>query len=476
MTEKPRFHGRLHLLCWAGMGLLLVPGLAGAQDVTFTRDVAPIFQQKCQACHRPGTVAPMSLLTYEDARPWARAIKDQVIQRVMPPWPLDKTIGIQEFKNDISLTDEQIATIAQWVDAGAPRGDPADLPPSVKWPSVDQWNYEAIFGRPPDLVVTSPAYRVRPGYIDEWPTREIEIPETDLPEERWIRAVELRPGNDDSRYVFHHANPSLIPPDAETGEERRERYSLVQSAVGTEGFIYPDNEGRRIIPGSTVRFGMHLWPLEDREVDAILQVGLWLYPKEEKPQFETEGEVLFQVQQGTRSGKVSERGPTTSQDLQLPTHSDLLIPPNSIATVRGIHVLPKNARIHSLRGHMHFRGKYQIVEVIYPDGRWETVNKLDWDHGWHTAFLYEDHAMPLLPKGTTIILHSVFDNTAANRYNPDPDQWVAGGRRSADEMSHLRFGITWYEDEEFENMVAERERVLTERQRQAEEQLAGGGS
>ena len=125
---------------------------------------------------------------------------------------------------------------------------------------------------------------------------------------------------------------------------------------------------------------------------------------------------------------------------------------------------------------MHFRGKYQIVEVIYPDGRWETVNKLDWDHGWHTAFLYEDHAMPLLPKGTTIILHSVFDNTAANRYNPDPDQWVAGGRRSADEMSHLRFGITWYEDEEFENLVAERERVLTERQRQAEEQLAGGGS
>ena len=100
MAEKPRFHGRLHLL-WAGMGLLLVPGVGGASDdVTFAKDVAPILQQKCQTCHRPGTVAPMSLLTYEDTRPWARAIKYRVSQRIMPPWPLDKTIGIQEFKND----------------------------------------------------------------------------------------------------------------------------------------------------------------------------------------------------------------------------------------------------------------------------------------------------------------------------------------------------------------------------------------
>ena len=475
MVEQPRFQARLHPLLWAGMGVLLVPGLVGAaDDVTFAKDVAPIFQQSCQTCHRPGTVAPMSLVTYEDARPWARAIKDRVSQRVMPPWPLDKTIGIQAFKNDISLTDEQIATIVQWVDAGAPQGDPADLPPPVDWPTVDSWNYEAVFGRPPDLVVSSPAYTVRPGGIDEWPTPEIAIPEAELAEERWIRAVELRPGNIDSRYVFHHANPSLIPPDAGTDDERLERYQLTQSAVGTEGFIYPDNEGRRIVPGSTVQFSMHLWPLEDRPVDAILQVGLWFYPKDAKPEFATEGEVLFQIQQGTRSGKLSERGTTVNQDARLPTHSDLLIPPNSVSTVRGVHVLPRNARVHSLRGHMHFRGKYQIVEVVYPDGRWETVNKLDWDHGWHTAFLYEDEAMPLWPKGTTIILHSVFDNTAANRYNPDPDQWVGGGRRSADEMSHLRFGITWYEDEEFEQLVAEREQILSERQRQAE-QLAGGG-
>ena len=476
MSEKWKWQGRLGAVLLGAVGVLVVPGLVqAADDVTFAKDVAPILQQKCQTCHRPGTVAPMSLLTYEDARPWARAIKDRVVQRIMPPWPLDKTIGIQDFKNDISLTDAQIATIVQWVDAGAPQGDPADLPPAAEWPGVDHWNYEERFGRPPDLVVSSPAYTVRPGGIDEWPTPEIAIPETELAEERWIRAVELRPGNIDSRYVFHHANPSLIPPDAPTDDERRERHQLTDSAVGTEGFIFPDNEGRLITPGSTVSFGMHLWPLEDRAVDAILQVGLWFYPKEEKPAFETEGEVQFWISQGTRAGKdLTNRGPNSTLDPQFPAHSDLLIPPNSLSVVRGIHVLRQNARAHSLRGHMHFRGKYQIVEAIYPDGRWETVNKLDWDHGWHTAFLYEEHAMPLWPKGTKLIMHSVFDNTAANRYNPDPDQWVAGGRRSADEMSHLRFGMTYYEDEEFEKLVAERERILSERQRQTEE-LAGGG-
>ena len=474
MKEKRSLQTGLQRLFWGGIGVLLVPGLAAANDdVTFARDVAPILQQKCQTCHRPGTVAPMSLLTYEDARPWARAIKDRVSQRIMPPWPLDTTIGIQEFKNDISLTDEQITTIVQWVDAGAPRGDPADLPPPVEFPDLDQWSYEKVFGRPPDLVVTSPPYTVRPGYIDEWPTPEVEIPLSDLPEERWIKAIELRPGNIDSRYVFHHANPSLIPPEAEAGEERLERYQLTDSAVGTEGFIFPDGEGRRIVPESTVSYSMHLWPLEDREVDAVLQVGLWFYPKGEKPAFETNGEVQFWISQGTRSGEVNASGATRPKDPRFPAHSDLLIPPNSIAIVRGIHVLRENARVHSLRGHMHFRGKYQIVEVVYPDGRWETINKLNWDHGWHTAFLYEDHAMPLWPKGTTILLHSVFDNTRANRYNPDPDQWVGGGRRSADEMSHLRFGITYFEDEDFERLVAERERILSELKQQEADRRAG---
>jgi hypothetical protein len=298
---------------------------------------------------------------------------------------------------------------------------------------------------------------VKAGGIDEWPTPEVKIPLDALPSERWIRAIELRPGNTDSRYAFHHANPSVIPPTAANDSERQDRYQLTDAAVGTEGFIFPADSGKKIVPGSSVSFAMHLWPLDDKDVDVVLQVGLWFYPEGERPKYETEGEVSFWISQGTRSGQdLTNRGPGDSVDPQFVAHSDLLIPPNSMSIVRGVHILPKNARVHSLRGHMHFRGKTQVVEVIYPDGRWETLNKLDWDHAWHTAFLYEDDVMPLLPKGTTLILHSVFDNTRANRYNPDPDQWVAGGRRSADEMSHLRLGITYFDDEEFAKLVAER--------------------
>src|SRR5438552_10954127 len=117
--------------------LLFFSCLAWAADrvVTFAKDVAPIFQAKCQECHHPGTVAPMSLMTYQDARPWAKSIRERVIKRNMPPWHIDKDAGIREFQNDRSLNDAQIDTIIRWVDGGAPLGDPKDLPPAKQWPS-----------------------------------------------------------------------------------------------------------------------------------------------------------------------------------------------------------------------------------------------------------------------------------------------------------------------------------------------------
>ena len=117
--------------------------------------------------------------------------------------------------------------------------------------------------------------------------------------------------------------------------------------------------------------------------------------------------------------------------------------------------------MHSIRGHMHLLGKYQIVEAIYPDGRWEVISKLNWDHSWHTLFLYEDHVAPLFPTGTVLLLSSTFDNTAANPHNQDPDQWITGGDRSVDEMGHIRLGLTYFESEEdFQRIVEERERTL----------------
>ena len=159
-------------------------------------------------CHQPGSIAPMSLLTYADARPWARSVKDRVVSRKMPPWPIDKTVGIQEFTNDLSLSDHDVDTIARWVDAGAPQGNPADMPPPVKWPDfINSWRYQDRFGRPPDLIVESPAYNVVANGMDQFPPMQTKV--KGLTSERWIRAIEIKPANPESRYVFHHANPGL---------------------------------------------------------------------------------------------------------------------------------------------------------------------------------------------------------------------------------------------------------------------------
>jgi len=462
----------LHRLLWQAIGVCL-PALAAvglvsadrlaaqSEDaVTFAKDVAPILQKSCQKCHQPGTSAPMSLLTYEQVKAFAPLIKVKVQTRKMPPWPMDKSIGIQEFKNDISLTDEEIETIVKWIDGGTPLGNPADMPPPADLPDPAQrrWAYEDVFGRPPDVVISSPPYKVVANGMNQWPDPKTDV--TGLASERWIRAVGVRPGNPKSQYVFHHANPSL--------NQDGENNSLVQTAVGTEGYIYPDDAGMLIKPGASVSFGMHFYPI-DEDIDAVMELGLWFYPEGEKPKFETPGEVLYEIAQNTGFG--FEHGTTRgnarghSTDPQIVRRGDLLLAPNSQSVYRGVYVMDRPARIHSLRGHMHLRGKYQIVEAVYPDGRWEVINKLDWDHPWHTAFLYEEDAMPLLPKGTVLILTSIFDNTAANPYNPDPEQWVVAGDRTADEMSHLRFGITYFENEEdFQKIVTEREQRLKQRQ------------
>src|SRR6266568_2393891 len=141
-----------------GMGALALGALLTlaepslAAEPTFAKDIAPILQEKCQDCHRKGSMAPMSLVSYEETRPWAKAIRERVITRQMPPWHIDRTVGIQQFQNDRSLSDEQIATIVRWVDAGAPMGDPKDLPPAKQWPAEESWQLAKQFGEP-DLIV-----------------------------------------------------------------------------------------------------------------------------------------------------------------------------------------------------------------------------------------------------------------------------------------------------------------------------------
>ena len=148
----------------AALAAVLAAGANAADhpaSVTFAKDVVPILQEKCQMCHRAGEMAPMSLVTYEETRPWAKAIKERVVTRNMPPWHMDKTVGIQHFQNDFSLSDAQIATIARWVDGGAPMGDPKDMPTPRQWPKDNGWQLEREFGQAPDLVVTSEPTRCR---------------------------------------------------------------------------------------------------------------------------------------------------------------------------------------------------------------------------------------------------------------------------------------------------------------------------
>ena len=470
------FHLRLELpllaaiTCWlvgaqmaaaqSGAGVVPLPGANwgptgdGGQTITYAADVAPILQENCLICHRTGSIGPMSLENYEQVRPFAPLIKSKVENRLMPPWPLDKAVGIQQFKNDISLTDDEIETIVRWVDQGAVMGDRAALPEVKEWPEwEDAWKYRETFDRPPDMVIRSPAYTVVANGIDQYPPMDVTLDE--LTEERWIRAIEIRPGNPETRRVFHHANSYILMPGETDSFDRSE---LAASAMGLEGYIYPEDTGRVIRPGSTVSFGMHLVPT-DHDVEAVLELGVWFH--DEKPEFETPGEVHFRISQTTGFGGF----PGHSTDPQISgSWPDLLLPPNRIVTYRSTYVLDKPARIYSLRGHFHLRAKSAMLEVVYPDGRYELVNKLDWAHQWHVSFLYEDDVMPLLPKGTTVIATAVFDNTAANPGNPDPDQWVTWGSRTVDEMSHFRYGVTFFDDEaDFQRLVDERERALAEK-------------
>src|SRR5262245_55047217 len=201
--------GRLAIVLTASIGLATAGAqaqsagkAAGAGQATFSKDVAPILQRACQNCHRPGMMAPMSLLTYKDARPWARAIKTKVANREMPPWFIDKRVGIQKFKNDPSLTDAEIQTIIKWVDSGAPEGNAADLPPARNFGDLDVWHIK------PDLIVKMPKpYILKARGPDEFVDVTID---PGFKEDMYVTAIETRPIHMEGYKVIHHATTNLI--------------------------------------------------------------------------------------------------------------------------------------------------------------------------------------------------------------------------------------------------------------------------
>ncbi len=388
---------------------------------TFTKDVAPIFQKHCQSCHHEGTVAPMSLMTYKDARPWARAIKERVLMRDMPPWHLDKTVGIRRYKNDISLTDREIDTIAKWVDAGAPEGDAADMPKMLTFASEDEW----FIGKP-DLLVTTSDFTMYSNGPDWWIDQFAEMT---LTEDRWIKAMEIKPTN---RKIVHHAVAHAMEPNPNPGGSEID-IQLNEYAVGKYGNIFAENTGMLLKAGTRLRFDMHYFAIGSEQRNRTT-IAFKFYPKGLVPKYQVRSTAIRNI-----------------------PNDELEIPPNTVVRTDGYFRLQRNARIDSFQPHMHMRGRGMTLEAIKLDNTTEILSSVDhFNFNWHVNYIYADDAAPLLPAGTVLHMIGIHDNTAANPHNPDPSVWAGFGERSVDDMLQVWLDIVYLDDAEYSRLVEER--------------------
>ena len=449
-------------------GVVLFATVASAQTATapaptFAKDIAPIFQAKCQECHQPNSIAPMSLITFAESRPWARSIKSRVSQRQMPPWHIDPSVGVQKFKNDMSLSQKQIDTIVAWVDAGAPQGDPKDMPKAKAINADNEWQgVKDGFGKP-DLIVRSSEYKMPAKGQDVWYR-----PMTDLPitEPRWVKMVEIRPTNLKARKVVHHSiayqvlsadNVASVntgtangPAAAATVEDLvNRRPQLMEWAIGKGYDLFTPGTGKMIMPGEKLSWDQHLHAAGE-EIDAGSEIALWLYPKGQEPT--------------KRSYLIGFTG--------LQRRGFLDIAPNSISHTEGFTVLKENTLITNFQPHFHLRGKAMEVKAILPDGSTQVVSYVgNFNFNWMTNYIYADDAAPAFPKGTVIQVSAWYDNTKANPNNPDPDQWVGYGDRTVDEMAHAWMNVVYLTDAEYKEWQDKRKaRMSTDAPQQQQQQ------
>jgi hypothetical protein len=419
-------------------------GATPTRALTFSKDIAPIFQARCQECHHPGAMAPMSFVSYEETRPWAKAIRDRVVRRQMPPWHIDRTVGVQKFKNDISLTDEQINTIVRWVDSGAPPGDLKDLPAPQQWPAENEWKGAKELGQP-DLVIQSEPYTMPGHHQDVWWRPTTNVP---LTEPRWVRAVEVRPGSTAGRRITHHAVAYLVQDDPDNlstsssaSGDLEGRGLFMEWAIGKGYDLYRPDTGKLLLPGSQISWDIHLHAVGD-EIRDHVELGIWLYPKGQEPKHRTHL-VGFQALRGFRSNSVKEG-------------RNIDIAPNTLGESDNYTVLKQAAQLENFQPHMHLRGKAMAVEAILPDGSTQMVSYVgNFNFNWMTNYIFADDAAPAFPKGTIIHVTAWYDNTRANPNNPDPDQWVGFGDRTVDEMGHAWINLTYLTDEEYNAWAAQ---------------------
>ncbi|MBK7600217.1 MAG: hypothetical protein IPJ07_17535 [Acidobacteria bacterium] len=377
----------------------------GSNQVTFTKDVAPIFRNKCEECHRSGGVAPMSFATYEEARPWSKSIREKVVSREMPPFHAAGPLG--QYQHDPRLTDDEVATIAKWIEGGSQKGNLKDMPAPKTW--KNEWPF-----RQPDLAVkVKSPYKLKAGKTDQYVFFVFDYV---FPEETWVKSIVTRPGN---LKVVHHANTHVVPPmvkvpdsgyiEGDFEPSARGTVMVAGWAPGVSPVLLTEGVAVKIPKGMKLGIQIHYAPSETDQIDET-QVGVYF----------AEGMVNknLRVLFGDRK--------------------DLSIPPNDPAySLTSTKTFDTDAIIDFYHIHMHLRGKSYLIRLTYPDGRQETAIEVPrYDFNWQRTYLL---TQPLrVPKGTKVDFIGTYDNSSKNKFNPDPSQSIKWGEKTTDEMMQGR--------------------------------------
>lgn len=414
-----------------------------AQEITFHKDIEPILQRSCQTCHRPGGVAPMSLVTYDQVAPFAGLIEYKTGLRdragAMPPWYAEKDIGIQEFKNDPSLSDAEIAAISTWARSGTPKGDPADGPAPLVFDDSTKWKMGE-----PDLVVNLEDFFMEAGRPDWW--GELPSVATGMTEDRYVKSVEIVEVNDvgvgakasdtvGGLFIFHHMiwrtevldeNGNVIP---------GESVSWPVHEVGRNGDVFDPDAGPLLKANSaffTDSVHMHS---NGRDTTGHLQIGFTFHPKEYKPKYRSQISILG------NGVDISVEGNARDQELH------------------AYQVLTENTKVITFEPHLHAPGERMCLEAIWGYSV-ETLSCVGYDHNWVRGYPFADDHTPLLPKGTILHITGYFDNTSANPNVPDARNWQGSGNRSVTNMFidlGIRVSMT---DEQFLEEMEKRRNTL----------------
>jgi mono/diheme cytochrome c family protein len=423
LPEERAMSRRQHVTVKVAAGLVLAlvgvtapsPVALEAQEVTFNRDIVPILQQSCQSCHRAGGVGPMPLETYQQVRRYASRVKERTGIRdragAMPPWYVEKDIGIQHYKYDPSLSDEEIAAIATWVDAGTPEGDPADLPAALVWNDDIFWS-----AGEPDLIVETEEIVMAAGAPDWW--GEIASVPIPLDEDRYVSSVEIREVNDidptdtgrqtvGGRYIFHHMIWGTRTEAVEGAEAERTGWPVHE--VGRNPDIFDLEAGRLLHANSSVvSNSIHLHS-SGRDTRGKLLIGFRFHPVGYEPRY-----------------------PGASVALGNAIDIDILAN-TSGQELHSYEVLEANTKFVTFEPHLHAPGERMCIEAIWGFNV-ETLSCVGYDHNWVRGYAFEDGYQPLLPKGTVVHTIGYMNNTTTNTNVPDPRNWAGSGNRSVSNM------------------------------------------